>query len=150
MLNEIQVYKLDENAITPTRNLATDAGLDLYALEDTFVQFETTVKVKTGIAVYIPPGYMGKIFSRSSLASRGLTVDAGVIDAEYAGECAIVLHNLTHPHGSDFVFRSGYLIKRGDKIAQLVVMPIETPSVTVINTLWKSDRGNSGFGSSGR
>jgi len=148
-MKKVEVRKLDIRAILPTRNNSTDAGIDLYALEDTFVPFEETIKVRTGIAVNVPSGYVGKIFSRSSLASKGLSVDAGVIDAGYNGECCVVLHNLTHHHDHNMVFKSGYHIRRGDKIAQLVIFPIETPEVIEVTENWTSERGDRGFGSSG-
>lgn len=146
----INVFKLNEDAFTPERNLPNDAGLDLFAVTNTFIPFEETVKVSTGICAEIKPGYIGQILSRSSLSAKGLEVGAGVIDAGYSGELKVVIHNLTHPHDHDFTFKSGYLIKRGDKIAQLVIQKIETPAVRIVDKLWSSDRGNSGMGSSGR
>jgi dUTP pyrophosphatase len=146
----VEIFKLDEKACVPTRNIKTDAGLDLYALNDVFIPYETTVKVATGVAIKIPNGFMGKVFSRSSVACKGLSVDAGVIDPGFAGEICVVIHNLTHPHDHDFTYQSGYHIKRGDKIAQLVIMSIETPNPVVVNKLWSSDRGSLAFGSSGK
>lgn len=150
-MNMVQVYLHEENAIAPTRNKSTDAGLDLYALNDTFIELGSTVVVKTGISINIPQGYVGKIEDRSSLAAKGLRTGAGVVDAGYAGEIGVVIHNLTSQLAADPVlFRRGYQIRRGDKIAQLLLQPVEMPAVEVVGRLWNSERGTNGFGSSGR
>jgi dUTP pyrophosphatase len=150
-MNTLQVILLEQNAIVPTRNKKTDAGLDLYALNDTFIELGSTVVVKTGVSINIPEGYVGKIEDRSSLAAKGLRTGAGVVDTGYAGEIGVVIHNLTSQHASEPVlFRKGYQIRRGDKIAQLLLHPVETPIVEVVGKLWNSERGSNGFGSSGR
>jgi len=150
-MKTIQVLLRDERAIAPTRNKATDAGLDLYSMEDKFIELGSTAVVRTGVSVNIPSGMVGKIEDRSSLASKGLRTGAGVIDTGYNGEVGIVIHNLTSQLASDPVLhRKGYQIRRGDKIAQLLTYSVETPSVEVVSNVWESERGSGGFGSSGR
>jgi dUTP pyrophosphatase len=150
-MKTIQVLLRDEKAIAPTRNKTTDAGLDLYAMEDKFIELGSTAIIRTGLSVNVPEGMVGKIEDRSSLAAKGLRTGAGVIDAGYNGEVGIVIHNLTSTSTTDPVLlRKGYQIRRGDKIAQLLTYQIETPSVEVLNNLWESKRGSGGFGSSGR
>jgi dUTP pyrophosphatase len=148
-LTFLKVKKLIEDAVVPTRNYANDAGLDLYAVKDVFVPYEETVKISTGIAVEIPAGYMGQIMPRSSVSSKGLEIGGGVIDAGYIGELQVIMHNLTHPHGQDFTYKSGYMVRKGDKVAQLVIKKIETPMVVEVNELNESNRSSKGFGSSG-
>ena len=156
MLKTIQVKKLNKAATTPTRNKSNDAGIDLYALEDVFVAVGETAIVKTGIAVLVPEGFVGKIEDRSSMAAKGLKTGGGVIDAGYAGEVSVVLNNISHG-GSyqnelynidkiDF----GYQVKAGDRVAQLLIYKVETPSIELVKQLWDSERGSDGFGSSGR
>lgn len=150
-MKTIQVFLRDEKAIAPSRNKTTDAGLDLYALEDRFIELGSTAIIRTGVAINIPRGMVGKIEDRSSLAAKGLQTGAGVIDTGYTGEVAVVLHNLTSQLASDPVLhRRGYQVRRGDKVAQLLVYGVETPTVELVANLWESDRGSNGFGSSGR
>lgn len=150
-MKTIQVFLRDERAIAPNRNKATDAGLDLYAIEDKFIELGSTAIVRTGVSVNIPAGMVGKIEDRSSLAAKGLRTGAGVVDTGYSGEVGVVLHNVTSQHASDPVLhRRGYQIRKGDKIAQLLVYNVETPAVEVVTSLWESERGSGGFGSSGR
>jgi dUTP pyrophosphatase len=150
-MKTIQVLLRDERAIAPSRNKSTDAGLDLYSIEDKFIELGTTAVIRTGISVNVPEGMVGKIEDRSSLAAKGLRTGAGVIDTGYSGEVGVVLHNLTSQLTSDPVLhRKGYQIRKGDKIAQLLVYSVETPTVEVVGNSWESERGAGGFGSSGR
>lgn len=150
-MKTLQVYLRDEKAIKPTRNKATDAGLDLYALEDKFIELGSTAVIRTGVSINIPTGMVGKIEDRSSLGVKGLRTGAGVIDSGYTGEVGIVLHNLTSQLASDPVLhRRGYQVRKGDKIAQLLLYSVETPHIEVVSNLWESERGAGGFGSSGR
>lgn len=154
-MKELQVYKLNSNATLPTRNKTNDAGVDLYALEDVFIPLYSTALVKTGVAINVPEGYVGKIEDRSSLASKGLRTGGGVVDAGYSGDVGIVIHNLTNRSsgfGEDKFGQIGigYQIKAGDKIAQMLLYKVETPAVVETDRLWNSERGLYGFGSSGR
>lgn len=150
----LEVKKLSKTAIAPTRAYNNDAGLDLYADEDSFIEIGHTKIIKTNIAVNILPGYYGKIFTRSSYGSKGLTVLAGVIDSGYTGSLDVVMHNLSNRSSEDDVLLTkGYKVKKGDKIAQLIIQKIETPSVEVVESFSNEGfgaRGIKGFGSSNR
>jgi dUTP pyrophosphatase len=148
-LEYIPFLKLNEDAFVPTRRSITDAGIDLYALENTFIPHGTTKIVSTGVAIKVPEGFVGQICDRSSMGAKGLAVGAGIIDAGYAGEINIVLHNVTFNKDNDFKYTPGYLVKKGDKIAQMLLFAVATPSPVEVYDIWKSDRGNKGFGSSG-
>lgn len=156
-MKHIKVFKLNSETKIPTRNKRTDAGLDLYAVEDVFIPVGSTGKVKTGVAIEIPEGYVGRISDRSGMASKGLIVGAGVIDTGYSGDHTVVLHNFSGNQerkdlpGKGVIYRGviGYQVQKGDKIAQLVIYPIVTPEVQLVEELWISERGNTGWGSSG-
>lgn len=146
----VNVSLLSENAKAPTRNNSLDAGLDLYAAEDIFIAQNETKVVKTGVAIAVPAGYVGKIEDRSSMAAKGLRTGAGVVDSGYTGEVGVVIHNITNTSNKDPVlWRNGYSIKKGDKIAQILIYKVERPTVTVVSSLENSERGGKGFGSSG-
>lgn len=142
-LNILEVKKLDSSAITPTRSYEYDAGLDLYASADTLIHSYHTEAVKTDIAVNIPPGYEGQIRPRSGKTrDTSLRVQIGTIDASYNGEIRVICDC----HHSDLFYR----IEKGEKIAQLVISPIETPQVEVVESFeYESERGSNGFGHSG-
>lgn len=149
-LEYITFKKLDEAATAPTRYNVDDAGLDIYSLRDVFIPHGSTKVVSTGIALKVPVGYVGKIFDRSSMGLKGLAVGAGVVDSGYNGEISIVFHNLTNKEEHDFKDSPGYWVKGGDKIAQLCLIPVATPSPVEVFELWDSERGNKGWGSSNR
>lgn len=150
---QLKVKKLDSRATVPTKNNPTDAGFDLYALEDAALRSGETIKIKTGIAMEIPDGYYGQIFERSSLGSKGIARRGGVIDSSYRGEILVCLHNtnLQHIYGhSPHLESSVYTVAAGDKIAQIVILPVPQMEIVEVNELSESDRGDKGFGSSGR
>lgn len=142
----IQVKALHCHATLPTRNNPTDAGLDLYASEDVGLNVGEPVKVKTGIAMAIPRGYVGMICDRSGMGARGIRVLGGIIDADYRGELMVVLINLNRHTMSKC---PNYEVKAGDRIAQMVILPCLTPAVLPVENLDETDRGIKGFGSSG-
>ena len=132
---------LDENAIMPTRAHAKDAGLDLYAPESQIVPAKDSAIFDIGIHIQLPADTVGMIKSRSGLnINNGLTC-TGVIDEGYTGSIKVRLDNSS---GYD------YRVKRGDKIAQLVILPVIIPDIDVVEYLEDSERGDKGFGSSGR
>ena len=143
---------LDEGAILPTRAHETDAGLDLYTpmdvsvpgcSSDVFDEFAEvgSATIDTGVHVEIPKGYVGFIKSKSGLnVKHGLTAE-GVIDCGYTGSIVVKLYNHTNDE---------YLFFAGDKIAQLVLLPIITPDLELVESLEDTDRGDGGFGSTGR
>ena len=134
--------KLDDGAIMPTRAHAHDAGLDLYAAEGRIIEAKESVIFDTGVHILIPEGYVGLLMSKSGLNVKyGLTSE-GVVDASYTGSIVVKLYNNS---GFD------YHVRTGDKISQLLIMPIETPELVSVEEFEeKTERGANGFGSSGR
>jgi dUTP pyrophosphatase len=137
----LPLRRLDPAAILPTRAHADDAGLDLYALEDSSVPPGEGRLLKTGVAVAVPAGHVGLICDRSSLAKRGLKTAGGVIDAGYRGELGILIWNMS---------REPQPIKKGERCAQMLVIPIATPAPVEAADLGETARGAGGFGSTGR
>ena len=140
----LRVRRLDPAAVLPTRAYHGDAGLDLYALVDTLLGPGERCSIRTGIAVEIPAGQAGLVLPRSGLAARhgiALVNAPGLIDAGYRGEIEVLLLNTDR----DVPFS----VSAGDRIAQLLLVHIETPEVIEATELALSERGAGGFGSSG-
>jgi len=137
----VLVKKLSEYAILPTRNNRTDAGLDIYSVEDAELEPFTLTKIHTGIAIALPENTYGRLADRSSLGAKSMTILGGVIDQGYRGEIIVLLYNLDQ--------RVQY-IRKGDRIAQLIIYPITFSGVQEVQELDKTARDNKGFGSSGR
>lgn len=133
--------KIDENAFVPTRAHETDAGLDLYAREDQIVPAHGSAIFDTGVHVELPPFTAGFIKSKSGLNVKHDLTSEGVLDVGYTGSIVVKLYN----HGD-----APYLVQRGDKISQLVVVDIHIPHLQIVDELQETDRGNNGFGSTGR
>ena len=133
--------KLDEGAKMPTRAYPTDAGLDLYARETQIVCAKDSAIFDTGVHVEIPVGAVGMIKSKSGLNVKHGITSEGVIDCGYTGSIVVKLYNNS---GYD------YKVNAGDKISQLVIMPIHAPMLEQVDTFEETGRGNNGFGSSGR
>lgn len=133
-----------DGATTPTRANPTDAGLDLYAHGDHVLDQGVSQFVDTGISTAIPEGFVGKLIARSSLYNNCngamLVNGVGVIDADYRG--TIKAHIVTFSEG-------GTVILNGDKIVQLVLVPIITPTINIVTELPDTERGAGGFGSTG-
>lgn len=152
----MKIKLLNENAKLPTRHNETDAGLDLYSAEEVFIPVGENLVISTGIAISLPKGTFGKIEDRSSLASKGLKTAGGVIDEGYIGEIKIVMNNLTNKtlwHGGPEKY--GYKVNIGDKIAQLIIIKYESPTIENVKEFNDSSindkkRGLFGWGSSGR
>lgn len=145
-MNIIRVKKLHENAILPTYGSMEAAGADLYACLDETVTVRPgeTVWIPTGLAMEIPKGCAGLVYARSGLAcKKGLAPanKVGVIDSDYRGPVTVVLHN----HGTDI-----QTIAHGERIAQMVITPVLTPAYQMTETLSDTDRGQGGFGSTGK
>ena len=133
--------KLDNGAYTPTRAHSADAGLDIYSRERKLVRAHDSECFDTGVHMEIPKGFVGFLKSKSGLnVKHGLTSE-GVIDSGYTGSICVKLYN-----NSD----EEYIINRGDKISQLVILPIVLPDLEIVKELGKTDRGSNGFGSSGK
>ena len=142
-MNTLPVRLTRPGADLPTRAHPTDAGLDLYAAETVQIAPRVVTLVPTGIAVAIPEGHVGIIAARSSLAvKKAMTLanGVGVIDADYRGEIKVPIIPLDGCHN---------LIQAGQKIAQLIILPIAAPTIEVVSELPESVRGLGGFGSTG-
>lgn len=133
---------LDQGAKMPTRAHADDAGLDLYSRENRVIYPHSSATFDTGVHVEIPRGYVGMIKSKSGLNVKyGLTSE-GVIDCGFKGSMRVKLYN----HSSE-----AYTVAAGDKISQLVIMPIIAPELELVKDFGtETERGNNGFGSTGR
>lgn len=139
---QVRIKRLSESAITPTKREG-DAGYDLYADEDCKVWPESVTKIPTNIAMEIPPGYFGAIYARSGLATKqGLRPAncVGICDSVYRGNIIVALYN-----------DSGQVrqVKKGDRIAQLVIQPYLTVDFAEVDKLNDTERGEEGFGSTG-
>ena len=142
----VPIVRLDPDLPSPSYARDGDAGADLYAREGTLLKAGGgRAAIPTGIAVALPPGYGGFVQPRSGLAAKhGVTMlnAPGLLDAGYRGEVHVILVN-TDP-------TTDYEVSRGDRIAQLVVQRVEHVSFDAVDELPTSDRGDGGFGHSGR
>ena len=142
---QLRFARLRENAVLPTRAHQGDAGLDLYAAQPAHLGPGERWSVPTGVAVEIPEGHAGLVLPRSGLARKhgiALANSPGLIDAGFRGELTVLLLN-TDP-------AEVYRVEAGDRIAQLVVVAVQTPEPVEAEALVESARGDGGFGSSGR
>ncbi len=142
----INIKRLTDTATIPTRQYDGDAGYDLYAdiQEPIIIKPHTTEFIHTGIAIEVPDGYFGAVFARSGLASKqGLRPAncVGVCDSRYRGEYMVALHN------DSIATRT---VNPGDRIAQLVVMSYLNMEFNEVVELSDTERGEDGFGSTGR
>lgn len=149
---KIKIKRLTPTAQLPTKAHATDAGYDLYA-DSMFADNMGNVIYGTGVAVEIPRGYVGLVFPRSSIANLPITLtnSVGVIDSGYRGEIRAKFKPLRRL-SDDFVqaFHNFETYKIGDRIAQLIVIPYPEIEFVEVDALADSDRGEGGYGSSGR
>ena len=142
---ELRFARLNEKATLPTRAHEGDAGLDLYACEPAHIGPGERWSVGTGVAVEIPDGHAGLVLPRSGLAREhgiALVNSPGLIDSGYRGEIRVLLIN----NDPADIFR----VTPGDRIAQLLIVPVATADPVEAETLAESTRGEGGFGSSGR
>ncbi len=142
---DLRICALDKDLEPPARAFVDDSGLDLRARVDvTIGSADGPVSVPTGIAVSIPPDHVGLVCPRSGLAARdGISVlnAPGIVDPGYHGEIVVVLFSVRAQPAT---------LKRGDRIAQLLVVPAPRPALVLVDSLPSTERGASGFGSSGR
>ncbi|MBE6729002.1 MAG: dUTP diphosphatase [Ruminococcaceae bacterium] len=144
---EILIKKLKENAVLPTRGSVSAAGYDLYACLDSdsvTIKPNSNVKIGTGLSIAVPEGYFGAIFARSGLAAKENLRPAncvGVADSDYRGEYIVALHNDCDTER---------VVKNGDRIAQLVIMPFLSVEFKEVDELDETQRGAGGFGSTGK
>lgn len=140
--------KLDEGAKMPTRAHDTDAGLDIYAPESVIIYAGDSATIDTGVHIEIPQGYCGLLKSKSGLNVKHGITGEGVIDHGYTGSIAVKLYNNSKDEKLHF-------FEEGDKIIQLLIVPIETPEPELVETVAElygeeTERGAGGFGSSGK
>jgi dUTP pyrophosphatase len=143
---DLKVKKLREDAILPTRAHPTDAGLDLYSIDDTYLVPGTRTVVGTGIAVEIPESFGGFVTPRSGLAAKkGVTItnSPGLIDSGYRGEVCVILEA---PYSAE----KSIWINYGDRIGQLVILPCPYFNPVEVEELSITKRDEGGFGSSGK
>ncbi len=137
----VKIKKLKPEAVIPTYAHPGDAGMDLYSCEDYTLKAGERKLFGTGLSIELPEGYVSLFWDKSGLAAKqGLTVLAGVIEYTYRGEYGVVLLNTSDKEVE---------IKKGQKIAQLLIQPICTAEIQEVTELSESSRGTSGFGSTG-
>lgn len=143
----LKIKKVKEYNDLPTPKYMTNgsAGMDLYAAIDYSITLKTLerITISTGISIELPKGYEAQIRPRSGLASKnGITLlnTPGTIDWDYRGEIKVIIINLSNEE---------FMIKRGDRIAQMVINKIETPIIEIVEEINETERGANGFGSTG-
>ena len=141
----LKVKKLVENAVIPVRSKHGDAGLDLFAIS--MGHNARFTEYFTGLAIEIPYGYVGLIFPRSSLSRYDMLLanSVGVVDSGYRGEISIRFKTVKNPLSTDTE-----IYKVGDRVAQLVILELPDVLVAEVDELSSSERGNSGYGSTGK
>jgi dUTP pyrophosphatase len=138
---KLKIKKLDKNARLPKYAHTNDAGMDLFSIESKTLESGERFVCRTGIAMAIPTGYVGLIWDKSGVAAKGgIKTMGGVVDSSYRGEVGVVLKNLS---------KEKYEIKKGEKIAQMLIQKIENPEIEEVDDLESTERGNGGFGSTG-
>lgn len=141
---EAKIKLLYEDSILPTRGSDDAAGYDLYAVSGAVIEPHTNAKIGTGVAIQPPKGTFGAIFARSGLATKqGLRPAncVGVCDYDYTGEYIIALHNDSNEQR---------IITPGDRIGQVVFIPYTNVEFVVVENLEETERGDGGFGSTGK
>ena len=133
--------KIDKDAFPIERAHEADAGYDIRTPIPLYVPAKGSALVDTGVHVSIPEGYVGILKSKSGLNVRHDIIGTGTIDSGYTGSVRVKLYNLgEHDH----------LFDRGDKIIQIVFYPIYTPDIEYVDSLEETERGDNGFGSTGK
>ncbi len=138
---KVKFKKISEDAKIPSFACEGDAGMDLYANEDIVVDPENIVAVPIGIKMELPKGYVAFVWDKSGLAlNSGLKTMGGVIDSGFRGEVKVIIKNLS---------KKDIVIKKGQKVAQMIIQKYEVPEIEVVKELSKTERGEGGFGSTG-
>ncbi len=138
---KLLIKKIHPQATVPSFAHATDAGLDLCAVEAVTLAPGERRSIATGIAMAIPEGYVGLVWDKSGISHKGgLKTLGGVVDAGYRGEIFVGLHNLSD---------TSYTFAAGNKVAQILIQKIEQPELIETDALPEADRGEKAFGSTG-
>ena len=132
----MEIVLINDDAIIPTRASKGSAGLDLYSSIDVNIEIGSVNKINTGFCISLPENSYGSIRDKSSLAAKGLLTLGGVIDSDYTGEIIVIMTSLIEP----------IKIKKGQKIAQLIVSSIIYTEIKKVKYLKKTERNNKGFG----
>jgi dUTP pyrophosphatase len=178
-IKQLKVKRLHPDAIIPTYAHATDSGFDLHAIEDIIIQPGETKLIRTGLAVELPPGYELQVRPRSGISLRTkLRVVLGTVDNGFRGEIGVIVDNICgiDDVGYEYVygylngnfsksldgeeyepyygtpnvlFNVRYVIRKGEKIAQAVIKPVEQAYFIEVDKLEETERGSGGFGSTG-
>lgn len=138
----VRIKRLRPDVPLPVKAHASDSGFDVYATDQYRISPNSAVKIPLGFALGLPEGYEAQLRPRSGLNAKGIWCALGTIDGGYRGELAAVLCNV----GSD----TWHVVKSGDRIAQLVVMPIPMVHLVEVESLDETERGATGFGASGQ
>jgi dUTP pyrophosphatase len=141
------------DAKLPTRATPESVGLDVYACERGYLEAGTTCLVRTGWSIEVPKGYEAQVRSRSGLAlKKGVLVlnSPGTIDPDYRGELAVILHSANLPQTNLSAPSGNFWWEVGDRIAQLVIAPVTYAEAEEVEELSGTERGEGGFGSTGR
>ncbi len=137
----VRIKRLAADVKMPAYAHPGDAGLDLFSRETRTLEMGEPYRFNLGFSLEVPPGFVALIMDKSGLGSRGVTTLGGVVDHTYRGEVAAVLVNTSDRE---------YLIRPGDKVAQLLIMPVATARIEEAEELSETGRGSGGFGSTGR
>lgn len=137
---KIKIKKLNSDAIIPKYAHEGDAGMDLFSTQEFILKPKHRAIIGTGISIELPKGYVSLVWDKSGVASKGIKTMGGVIDSGYRGEYKVVLINLSSEN---------FEIKKGQKIAQVLIQKVESPEIEIVESLEKSSRGSGGFGSTG-
>lgn len=141
----VEFQRLSDTAKVPVKAHAGDAGFDLFADEDVTIKYGQTAIVATNIAIALPEGYVADIRPRSGLTSKtNIRVHYGTIDSNYRGNVGIIVEN-----GAKAEYSKSVVIEKGDKIAQMVILPLPKVQMLEVDSLETTDRGTNGFGSTG-
>ena len=132
----MEIVLMSDDAIIPTRASKSSAGLDLYSSVDVDIEVGSIKKVNTGICISLPENSYGSVRDKSSLATKGLSTLGGVIDSDYTGEIIVIMTSLIEP----------IKIKKGQKIARLIVSNIMYPEIKKVKYLKETERNDKGFG----
>lgn len=139
---KIKIQKILDETIVPNYAKQGDAGMDLYSVVDEIIPPNEIKRISTGIKMEIPEGFVGLVWDKSGVAfNKGIKTMAGVIDSGYRGEIMIVLINHS---------KENFEIKKGQKIAQMLIQKIENPKIEIVDSLNdNTERGEGGFGHTG-
>ena len=137
----IKYIKLTEDAKPFAYSREGDACMDIFANHDCIIYPNAIRTVKSGIAIEIPEGWEGIVRGRSGMACKGIFTHVGTIDSNYRGEVGVILHNL---------YPDEYIIRKGDRVAQFCLQPVTNLNLILCEKLSETNRGEAGYGSSGK